>query len=165
LLVRGGTVMTLDPARGDVRDGAVAIVGNRIAALGPAAEICARFAAARVIDAGGALVRPGFIDAHYHVLLHLSRGVIGRTSDATAPAAGAWAQGPGAFARWVELLTDEDQHVSTLLAAIEMARNGYTMFMEPGTVPDPECAAAAIRAVGLRGVLADPYLRDIDDGP
>jgi cytosine/adenosine deaminase-related metal-dependent hydrolase len=161
LLIRGGTVMTFDPAVGDMADGAVAISGRRIAAVGPDADVAARFDAVRVIDARGALVRPGFIDAHYHVLLHLSRGVLGRESGA----AGAWAQGPGAFATWVETLGEEDEHVSTLLACIEMARNGYTTFMEPGTVLSPDAAADAIRAVGIRGVLADPYLRDIDDGP
>jgi cytosine/adenosine deaminase-related metal-dependent hydrolase len=161
LLIRGGTVMTFDPAIGDLLDGAIAIVGNRIVAVGPSAQVCGRFDAARTIDACGALVRPGFIDAHYHVLLHLSRGVLGRKS----AAAGAWAQGPGAFATWIETLTEEDEHVSTLLACIEMVRNGYTTFMEPGTVLTPDAAAEAIRSVGMRGVLADPYLRDIDDGP
>src|SRR5438552_11705902 len=129
ILIRRGTVMTFDPAIGDLRDGAVAIIGNRIAAVGPGDDVAARFEPARIIDAGGALVRPGFIDPHYHVLLHMSRGVLGQQGGA----AGAWAQGPGAFARWVEALTEEDEHVSTLLACIEMARNGYTTFMEPGT--------------------------------
>jgi 5-methylthioadenosine/S-adenosylhomocysteine deaminase len=159
LLIRNGVVMSFDPAIGDLRDGGVAIVGNRIAAVDSSARLAEQFEPARVIDARGALVRPGFIDAHYHVLLHLSRGVLGRKTGS------AWAQGPGAFAGWVEALSEEDEHVSTLLACIEMARNGYTTFMEPGTVLTPDCAAEAIRAVGIRGILADPYLRDIDDGP
>ena len=161
LLIRGGAVMTFDPAIGDIPDGAIAIAGNRIAAVGPSAHLARRFAAARTIDAQGALIRPGFIDAHYHVLLHLSRGVLGKPGGA----ADAWAQGPGAFATWVEMLSEEDEHVSTLLACIEMVRNGYTMFMEPGTALTPEAAAEAITAVGMRGVLADPYLRDVDEGP
>jgi dihydroorotase len=57
LLVRAGTLV--DPASGTQYPGDIAISGERIHAVGPAA---AGFAAERVIDAEGCLVMPGLID-------------------------------------------------------------------------------------------------------
>jgi len=42
--------------------------GNRIVAVGSSAEVMKRASSARVIDAGGKLVVPGFIDSHIHFL-------------------------------------------------------------------------------------------------
>ncbi|MEY2747425.1 MAG: hypothetical protein RL112_2467 [Planctomycetota bacterium] len=49
-----------------VPDGAVAIVDGRIADVGPARELEARWSSARRLDARGGLVLPGFVDAHSH---------------------------------------------------------------------------------------------------
>jgi N-acyl-D-amino-acid deacylase len=59
LLIRGGTV--IDGTGGPRQLADVAVEGDRIAAVGPALG-----PAARVIDAGGHVVAPGFIDAHAH---------------------------------------------------------------------------------------------------
>jgi cytosine/adenosine deaminase-related metal-dependent hydrolase len=66
LLVAGGTVITVDPQRRMIEDGAVAIEAGRIAAVGPQAEVAAQFPAARRIDASGHAVLPGLIDGHAH---------------------------------------------------------------------------------------------------
>ena len=47
---------------------AIAIEGERIAAVGSSAEMMKRAGNARVIDARGAMVVPGFIDAHVHFI-------------------------------------------------------------------------------------------------
>ncbi|MEA9985161.1 D-aminoacylase [Subtercola sp. RTI3] len=60
LLVRGGTVYDGLGSAGVVAD--VAIVGDRVVAIGPALEVTA----VRVIDATGLAVAPGFIDPHTH---------------------------------------------------------------------------------------------------
>jgi len=53
------------------RDGiAVLVEGERIVAVGPAAELAARNPGARTVDLGGATILPGLIDAHTHVFLH-----------------------------------------------------------------------------------------------
>jgi len=59
LLIRGGTIYTGSdaPFTGDV-----AIAGDRIAAVGRRLDRPAR----RIIDAGGMIVAPGFIDPHTH---------------------------------------------------------------------------------------------------
>ncbi|WCO65445.1 amidohydrolase family protein [Iamia majanohamensis] len=67
LLVTGGDLLDLD-APGSVRaDHAVAVAGGEIAAVGPAAELGARWDPDRTIDARGCVVAPGFVDAHIHL--------------------------------------------------------------------------------------------------
>jgi cytosine/adenosine deaminase-related metal-dependent hydrolase len=66
ILIADGTVITMDPARRVIEDGAVAIIGNRIAAVGTTAELRARFRPREVIDARRKVVMPGLIDGHGH---------------------------------------------------------------------------------------------------
>jgi imidazolonepropionase len=63
------------PQRGDtlgrlglLADGAVAIDGGRILAVGPTTELRDRFAAEQELDAAGRAVLPGLIDAHTHAI-------------------------------------------------------------------------------------------------
>ena len=62
LLIRGGHVMSMDPAVGDIAGGDVLIAGARIVEVGR--DIAAADAA--VIDARSRIVMPGFIDTHHH---------------------------------------------------------------------------------------------------
>jgi cytosine/adenosine deaminase-related metal-dependent hydrolase len=50
LLVEHGVVLAVDPDRRIIRDGAVAVRGDRIQAVGKAAELADRFRAKRTID-------------------------------------------------------------------------------------------------------------------
>jgi 5-methylthioadenosine/S-adenosylhomocysteine deaminase len=72
-LIRHGYVLTVDPERTVHSDGAIAITGSIISAVGPDAEITARYSASRVINARGAPVHPGMIDPRVHTTTHLSR--------------------------------------------------------------------------------------------
>jgi 5-methylthioadenosine/S-adenosylhomocysteine deaminase len=70
IIIRNGTVITMNDARDVVFDGAVAITGDRITDVGPAAEVLARNPGdAEVIDASGKAVLPGLVDLHYHTAL------------------------------------------------------------------------------------------------
>ncbi len=67
LLLRGGVVITMDGTRRVIEDGAVAIIGDRIAAVGPTAEIAAAHPnPAHIIEARGKAILPGLIDGHAH---------------------------------------------------------------------------------------------------
>ncbi len=66
ILITNGIVVTMDPSRRVIEDGAVAIIGDRITDIGTTAEIMARHHAPTVIDASRQIVMPGFIDAHAH---------------------------------------------------------------------------------------------------
>lgn len=155
LMVRNGLVITVNPKREIFPQGAIAIAGNRILAVGPENEIGARFRAARTIDAQGGAVHPGFIDPHTHMNNHLIR-----TALPDDPSVNAFAS----FAAWFNAMEDEDEYAACLVACAEMARNGFTAVMDPGTVFEPEALAAAARAAGVRVSLADPFIWDTTDG-
>jgi hypothetical protein len=68
LIILNAAVHTMDQAQPTA--GAVAVLGNRIGAIGSTPEIVALVGPrTRVIDAGGKLVLPGFNDAHVHFLM------------------------------------------------------------------------------------------------
>src|ERR1700753_3758677 len=66
ILIAGGTLITMDPDRRVIDDGAVAIRADRIIAVGTSAELRGRFRAHEVIDAHRKVVMPGLIDGHGH---------------------------------------------------------------------------------------------------
>lgn len=66
LRIDGGLVVTMDPARRVIEDGAVAIDKGRIVAVGPAGQIRQQYPASDVIDARRQAVLPGLVDVHAH---------------------------------------------------------------------------------------------------
>src|SRR2546427_7394932 len=85
LVIINAAIHTMDEARPTT--GAIAILGNRIAALGSTPEIRALAGPqTRVIDAGEKLVLPGFNDAHVHWLMGGFSITNVDLRDATSPA-------------------------------------------------------------------------------
>ena len=62
ILIKGGTVVTLEGADSGGRDADVLVTGGRIEAIAQRIDI----EDAQVIDATGMLVMPGFVDTHRH---------------------------------------------------------------------------------------------------
>jgi len=62
LLIKGGIVLSQDPAIGELPNADVLVEDDRIAAVGP--NLSAE--GARTVDASGDIVIPGFIDTHRH---------------------------------------------------------------------------------------------------
>ncbi|MBE9525030.1 MAG: amidohydrolase family protein [Chloroflexi bacterium] len=60
---------------GYVPDGAVAVRGDHIIAVGPTLDLTVRFQPTEIIDATGCAVLPGLIDAHMHTPYAVVRGV------------------------------------------------------------------------------------------
>ena len=63
LVLRGGTIITMDPALGDLAVGDVHIQGPHIVEVGRNLKAPA---SAEVIDAAGTILIPGFVDCHRH---------------------------------------------------------------------------------------------------
>jgi 5-methylthioadenosine/S-adenosylhomocysteine deaminase len=153
LIIQNGCLLTMGARRTIIARGAIAIKGHTIAAVGSQAEILRGWHATEFIDAKGAIVHPGCVDAHLHANAQTCRGFF--RGDASKGAKG----GPN-YADWKAALTDEDENAATGLAAVEMLRHGITTFVEPGSAFEPDAVASATQQVGIRCSLAEPYLWD-----
>lgn len=152
IIVRNGYVITLDRNRKIYVPGAVAITGNTIIDVGPEGEILKKYSASQFIDALGGPVHPGFIDAHNHIFLYQLRGLTDEVLESQSK--------PITHNDLKALMNEDDEYVSTAHGCLEMLRNGFTAFVEPGTAFATDAVAAAVEAVGVRAFLADPYLWD-----
>ena len=74
ILIKGGLVLSLDPAIGDFAQADVLIEDGKIRELRP--DIAASSDDVAVIDAANRIVLPGFIDTHHHFYQGLLRGVL-----------------------------------------------------------------------------------------
>jgi cytosine/adenosine deaminase-related metal-dependent hydrolase len=153
LILRGAQLLTMDARRTVYPAGAVAVRGHSIAAVGSEADVLRHWRAPRVLDAGGAIVHPGFVDAHLHINAQTCRGYFRGDSSKGGTA------GPN-YADWKATLAPEDEQAAAALGCIELLRHGYTAFVEPGTAFEPDAIATGAEAVGVRCSLADPYLWD-----
>jgi 5-methylthioadenosine/S-adenosylhomocysteine deaminase len=75
VLIEAGWVVPVAPHGAVLEDHAVAVRGDAIVAIGPAADLRARFAAAETVSRPGAALIPGFVNAHTHNPMTLLRGI------------------------------------------------------------------------------------------
>ena len=105
---------------GYIADGAVAVKGRRIAAVGTTAELVTRFQAIETIDASDCAVLPGLIDAHMHTPLAIVRGVAQDVSH--------WMQ--RALAPYSRHITPDAALAGTRLNVLEAFKAGTTTFVD-----------------------------------
>lgn len=158
LLVVHAYVVTMDPARRVWADGAIAIAGRDIVDIGPTGVLTKRYLPKRAIDAAGGLVHPGFVECHTHATYHIERGGFGDTIsyDKLEP----WFDVP-----YLNAVDDDAEHAAAMLSTLEMVGNGTTCFLEAGTAYEPATVADAAATVGIRALVADPWLWDVTDNP
>jgi 5-methylthioadenosine/S-adenosylhomocysteine deaminase len=151
ILITGGRV--LDP-EGELHRPAVVdilIEADRISALGESAKARAEAIGAEIVDAGGKLITPGFVNAHSH-----SHDVLLRGAFEQQPL-DVW--GLAAFPSGWPRRPAEEILLRTELHAAECLRGGITTVQDMVTIvgPDEDHAAAIIDGyvrAGLRTVLA-----------
>ncbi|MFD8514388.1 amidohydrolase [Streptomyces antimycoticus] len=154
LLVHGGDVLSVDAAGTLVHNGAVATRDGVIVAVGPAAELRARFRADQEIDATGCLVLPGLINAHTHLAMNLLRGC---ADDLTLQEF---------LARVIpaetELMSPRAVAAAVRVAAAESIRAGVTTALDMFWYH--EAAEEAARTAGWR-LLTGPTFMDVPNPP
>ncbi|HKT88216.1 MAG TPA: amidohydrolase [Candidatus Sulfotelmatobacter sp.] len=149
LIVTHGIVVTMNPERTVYQDGAVAVRGDSIVAVGPRTEIEAEYQGAQVIDAHGGLVLPGFINGHTHVPMTLFRGL---HDDVTL---NDWLY-KYIFPAEAKNVNEEFVRWGTRLAAAEQIRSGVTTFVDMYYYED--AIAEETKAAGMRGVLGETFI-------
>ncbi len=133
----------------------VRVVGDRVAAVAPNAELRAEYPEDTIVDAAGQTLSPGFVDAHTHLYGVLAHGIPLHR----APS-GFW---PFLVEFWWPLVEDRLDHemicAATDLNLAMMLRGGTTAFYDVTEAPNalPGCLfaqAEVVRARGIRGILS-----------
>ena len=149
LIVTHGIVVTMDGKRAIYQDGAVAVRGDSIVAVGLGADVLERYRTAQEIDAHGGLVLPGFINGHTHVPMTLFRGL---HDDVTL---NDWLY-KYIFPAEAKNVNEEFVRWGTRLAAAEQIRAGVTTFADMYYFED--AIAEETKAAGMRGVLGETFI-------
>ncbi|HEY0249636.1 MAG TPA: amidohydrolase [Gryllotalpicola sp.] len=155
-IVRGGWVLTSAPDGAEtpaaIRDGAVVVTGDRIAAVGGHAELRAAYPDAAERGGPNDIVSPGFVNAHGH----FSEGLI--TGIGSQYTLWEWLQ---RLITPVNPVMDFDKaYAGTLLQGIQLLRSGVTtandMFCSDPNPAGPITPGVvkALDELGLRGVLS-----------
>ena len=121
LIVTNGIVVTMNPERQIVQNGAVAVDGTDIVAVGPSADVTGRFRARETVDAAGQIVLPGLINTHTHAPMVLYRAL------ADDLALSEWLE-KYIFPAEAKTVSPEFVRAGTRLAALEMIESGTTTF-------------------------------------
>jgi 5-methylthioadenosine/S-adenosylhomocysteine deaminase len=127
---------------------AIAVEDRSIAAIGPSAEILARYPAAEKIDGHGKMVMPGFANTHTHLTMTLARGVF---EDLSPPHKPPFSGGLSPIP--LPSMNPDEKRVMAQLGALEALRSGTTFVLEDGVNLDDY--AEALAATGMRFLLAE----------
>lgn len=149
-ILTGGVVITMNTDFDVFFDGAVAVRGSEIVAVGAVAEINAAYEAAEVVDCQGQYVIPGLVNAHTHVPMTLLRGL------ADDLRLDVWLMGY-VMPTEREFVNPEFCRLGTKLACAEQIRSGITTFADMYYF-EADVAEATAEA-GMRGVLGQTILK------
>ncbi len=153
LVIRGGTIVTCDAAR-RVLEGDVVVRGGRIVGLGPKAAAKAS-RPARVLDARGCAVMPGFVQAHIHLCQVLFRGMADDLPLLDWLRQRIW---PFEAAHDAKSL-----RASAELGLLEIMRAGTTTILDMGTVRHHDEVMDACLASGIRAISGKTMM-DLGEG-
>ena len=153
LLITGGTVITMDPGRRVIADGAVAVLDGRIAAVGPAAEMPKE--AAKIVDARGMAVLPGLIDGHAHAGHGLVKTLAGGDSEAWSEACRViyTLASPPSFWRAEARLAALERLMFGVTTGMSLLGGGDSV-MRTDTPEHGDAHMEGVREIGIRTVMA-----------
>lgn len=161
ILLKGGTILSMDPAVGDFACGDILIEGERIVAVGPSID-----AEATVIDASDMIIMPGFSDPHIHcwegqlgrflpnnmATVQEERGFIEEGREPTR------AYVPVLHQRFAPIYRPEDSYIGTLTTLLSAMNGGITTVCNNAhnsrSKDHSDAEIAAMIDSGIRGVHA-----------
>ncbi len=145
VLLRGGTVLTVDEQRRIIRDGAVAIRGTDIVAVGKRESLEREFEARTVRNCKHKLIMPGLVNSHLHFYHTMHRGLA--PEDAGGVLWSNYVHG-----KIASKLTAEDEIYGGLIILLETLKSGTTTFLEAGSY-NPAAAIEGVSRIGMRGLM------------
>ena len=149
LIITARYVVTMDAARRVIENGAVAIVKDRIVAVGPAADINRQFQPKLRMARPDSILTPGLINTHTHAPMTLFRGIADdlRLQD--------WLE-RYIFPAEAKNVTPAFVRAGTQLAVLEMLLSGTTTYTDMYYFE--EVIAEVTRAAGMRAVLGQTII-------
>ncbi len=148
ILLRGGTVVTMNDKYDVYEDGAVAIRGDSIVAVGPTEAIVRAYRAEETIDCADSVIMPGLVNAHTHIPMTLMRGL---NDDLRLDV---WLGYLMPVER--EFVTPEFVKLGARVACAEMIRSGVTSFADMFYYE--EAIAEQVAEIGMRALLGQTIL-------
>jgi len=145
ILIKNGSVLTMDPQNTLIEKGAVAVSADRIVEVGTEDALTTSYQAAKTIDARGGIIMPGLVNTHTHAAMTCFRGLADDMplmtwlNDYILPAEAK--------------LTFDTVYQGTLLACSEMILSGTTTFCDMYLFE--EAVAQAARETGMRALAGE----------
>ena len=146
-VIRGGSVMSLDPHVGDFARADVLVEGKKILAVGP--NLHAGDAA--VIDATGRIVMPGFIDTHHHqfetaLRSFLADGIL--INDSSNSPSGNTTYYEYILLKFAPVYRPQDVYINELFGGLSQLDDGVTTVHDVSQIHHtPQHSDAAIQAL------------------
>ena len=147
LLIRGGAVMSMDPAVGDFAQADVLIEGRRILAVGPNLHA----GGAAEIDARGRIVMPGFIDTHHHQFETALRGWLADgvlINDGSGSPSASQTYYEYILLKFAPVYRPQDVYINELFGGLSQLDDGVTTVLDVSQIHHtPQHSDAAIQAL------------------
>jgi 5-methylthioadenosine/S-adenosylhomocysteine deaminase len=148
-LVRGGTVLSMDPAVGEFASADVLVEGDRILEVRPGIELDG----AQEIDATGMIVMPGFVDTHRHIWEGLLRNI-----GTDVPLEGRSSYISYVLHKLAPAYRPEDAYIGNLVSALGAIDAGITTLLDwshiQGSPAHTDAVIQALKDSGMRAVFA-----------
>src|SRR6266566_6328114 len=146
-IIRGGSVMSMDPKVGDFVRADVLVEGKKILAVGPNLGA----GDAGVIDAHGRIVMPGFIDTHHHqfetvLRSFLADGVL--INDGSGSTSGSTTYFEFILQKFAPVYRPQDVYINELFGGLSQLDDGVTTVHDVSQIHHtPQHSDAAIKAL------------------
>ncbi len=140
-----GDYLITSPCEAFIENGAVAVAGNHIAAIGTEKDVIQKFPEFKMFEEKSSIILPGFVNAHTHIAMTLFRGL------AEDLPLGKWLE-ENIFPREKEL-TKDMVYWGSLLGCSEMIRSGTVCFCD--MYIHEESVAEACKISGMKSLLGE----------
>jgi cytosine/adenosine deaminase-related metal-dependent hydrolase len=147
-VIRGGSVMSLDPNVGNFVQADVLVEGKKILAVGPNLHTTSD---AAVIDATGRIVMPGFIDTHHHqfetvLRSFLADGIL--INDGSNTPSGSITYFEYILQKFAPVYRPQDVYINELFGGLSQLDDGVTTVHDISQIHHtPEHSDAVIQAL------------------